>query len=425
MATHVAGEPDKRQDAQPLSETDVQLLNAYLAGPYASHIARLESEIQALDKKVHATACIHEQGTGLAPQMRWDLAADRQALQEEPSLQVVKCTSKLDGDSKEPRFLIDMPRLGKFVVGLGERLAPTDIEEGMRVGVDPQRLRIQLPLPRKLDSQVSMMQVEERPDVTYSDVGGCDEQIRRLQEVVELPLLSPERFIQLGMEPPRGALLCGPPGTGKTLAARAVANRTDATFIRVIGSELVQRYVGEGARLVREIFSLARSKKAAIIFFDEVDAVGGTRTDEEGGDNEVQRTMLEIMNQLDGFDARGNIKVLLATNRPDVLDPALLRPGRVDRRIEFDLPDLAGRAHIFRIHSKAMSLEQGIRFELLARLCPAATGADICSVCTEAGMFAIRARRHAVREEDFLKAAHKVVHDYNKFSSTPTYLAYR
>ena len=164
-------------------------------------------------------------------------------------------------------------------------------------------------------------------------------------------------------------------GTGKTLAARAVANRTDACFIRVIGSELVQKYVGEGARMVRELFQMARSKKACIVFIDEVDAVGGTRFDDgAGGDNEVQRTMLEIVNQLDGFDARGNVKILMATNRPDTLDPALLRPGRLDRKVEFGLPDLEGRAHIFQIHARSMNCERDIRFELLARLCPNTTG---------------------------------------------------
>jgi 26S proteasome regulatory subunit T1 len=214
-----------------------------------------------------------------------------------------------------------------------------------------------------------MMQVEEKPDVTYSDVGGCKEQIEKLREVVETPLLSvscsrtcyidlltafqPERFVKLGIDPPKGVLLFGPPGTGKTLCARAVANRTDATFIRVIGSELVQKYVGEGARMVRELFEMARSKKACIIFFDEVDAIGGARFDDgAGGDNEVQRTMLELINQLDGFDPRGNIKVLMATNRPDTLDPALLRPGRLDRRVEFSLPDNEGRAHILKIHAR-------------------------------------------------------------------------
>jgi 26S proteasome regulatory subunit T1 len=212
---------------------------------------------------------------------------------------------------------------------------------------------------------------------------------------------------------------------GKTLLARAVANQTDATFIRVIGSELVQKYVGEGARMVRELFQLARSKRAAIVFFDEVDAIGGARFDDgAGGDNEVQRTMLQIVTELDGFDARGNVKVLMATNRPDTLDPALLRPGRLDRRIEFNLPDLEGRTRILHIHSKSLSCEQNIRWELIARLCPNTTGAELRSVCTEAGMFAIRARRKAVSEVDLLEAVQKVIKGYAKFSATPKYMVY-
>ena len=214
-----------------------------------------------------------------------------------------------------------------------------------------------------------------------------------------------------------------PPHTlvGKTLAARAVANRTDACFIRVIGSELVQKYVGEGARMVRELFTMARAKRACIIFFDEVDAIGGARSggDDNGSDNEVQRTMLQIVTELDGFDARGNIKVLMATNRPDTLDPALLRPGRLDRKVEFGLPDLEGRGHILKIHSKRMNCDRDIRFELIARLCPNTTGAELHSVCTEAGMFAIRARRKSVSEKDFLDSVNKVVKGYKKFSSTP------
>jgi len=239
-------------------------------------------------------------------------------------------------------------------------------------------------------------------------------------------LLNPEKFVALGIDPPKGVLLYGPPGTGKTLLARAVANQTDACFIRVIGSELVQRYVGEGARMVRELFQMARSKKACIIFFDEVDAIGGTRSAEDGpsGDTEVQRTMLQIVTELDGFDARGNIKVLMATNRPDTLDPALLRPGRLDRKIEFGLPDLEGRTKIFEIHSKTLNVEKNIRWELLARLCPNTTGAEIRSVCTEAGMFAIRARRKAVTEKDLLEAVQKVIKGYAKFSATPKYMVY-
>merc|ERR1712154_128723 len=186
-------------------------------------------------------------------------------------------------------------------------------------------------------------------------------------------------------------------------------------FIRVIGSELVQKYVGEGARMVRELFEMARAKKACIIFFDEIDAVGGARFDDgAGGDNEVQRTMLELINQLDGFDPRGNIKVLMATNRP----------GTLDRKVEFSLPDLEGRTNIFRIHARSMSVEKDIRYELLARLCPNSTGAEIRSVCTEAGMFAIRSRRKVATEKDFLDAVHKVIKSYAKFSATPKYMTY-
>jgi 26S proteasome regulatory subunit T1 len=291
--------------------------------------------------------------------------------------------------------------------------------------VDRTKYQIHIPLPPKIDPTVTMMTVEEKPDVTYEQLGGVKEQLEKLREVVELPLLHPERFVNLGIDPPKGVLLYGPPGTGKTLAARAVANRTDATFIRVIGSELVQKYVGEGARMVRELFQMARTKKACVIFFDEVDAIGGARFDDgAGGDNEVQRTMLELINQLDGFDPRGNIKVLMATNRPDTLDPALLRPGRLDRKIEFGLPDLDGRTHIFKIHAQRMNVAPGIRYELLARLCPNATGADIRSVCTEAGMYAIRDRRRTVTEKDYLDAIQKVIKAYAKFSATPKYMVY-
>lgn len=187
----------------------------------------------------------------------------------------------------------------------------------------------------------------------------------------------------------------------------------------------MQKYIGEGARMVRELFLLARTKKACIIFFDEIDAIGGVRFDDgSGGDNEVQRTMLELINQLDGFDPRGNIKVLMATNRPDVLDPALIRPGRLDRRVEFGLPDLEGRAHIFKVHVNSMSVERDIRYELLARLCPNSTGAEIRSVCTEAGMFAIRARRKVATEKDFLDAIQKVIKGYARFNATPQYMTY-
>jgi len=416
---------DDNKPVKSLDEGDIALLKTYGVGPYSKSIKTTEDDIKKITKHVNEICGIKESDTGLGPPSQWDLVADKQMMSEEQPLQVSRCTKIINAGTEDAKHIINVKQIAKFVVGLGDRVAPTDIEEGMRVGVDRNKYQIQIPLPPKIDPTVTMMTVEEKPDVTYKDVGGCKEQIEKMREVVELPLLHPERFVALGIDPPKGVLMYGPPGTGKTLLARAVANRTDATFIRVIGSELVQKYVGEGARMVRELFQMARQKKACVIFFDEIDAVGGARFDDgAGGDNEVQRTMLELINQLDGFDPRGNIKVLMATNRPDTLDPALLRPGRLDRKVEFSLPDTEGRAHIFQIHAKTMSCARDIRFELLARLCPNSTGADIRSVCTEAGMYAIRARRKIVTEKDFLDAIDKVIKSYAKFSATPKYMVY-
>eukprot|EP00656_Telonema_subtile_P033891 TRINITY_DN3796_c0_g3_i2.p1 TRINITY_DN3796_c0_g3~~TRINITY_DN3796_c0_g3_i2.p1 ORF type:complete len:423 (-),score=110.37 TRINITY_DN3796_c0_g3_i2:68-1336(-) len=377
-------EEEKNKKIQVLDSEDIRLLKSFGVGPYNENIKEAEDELDRLTKAINEARGIKESDTGLANPSMWDLVADKQVMQQEQPLQVARCTKIINADTDDAKYMINVKQIAKFVVALGENVSPMDVEEGMRVGVDRSgKYQIQLPLPPKIDAAVSLMQVEEKPDVTYNDVGGSKEQIDKLREVVELPLLHPERFVNLGIDPPKGVLLYGPPGTGKTLAARAVANRTDACFIRVIGSELVQKYVGEGARMVREIFQMARTKKAAIIFIDEVDAIGGARHDDgQGGDNEVQRTMLEIVTQLDGFDARGNIKVLMATNRPDTLDAALLRPGRLDRKVEFGLPDLDARTNILQIHTRSMNIERGIRFELLARLCPNTTGAELRSVCT-------------------------------------------
>jgi 26S proteasome regulatory subunit T1 len=446
--------------ATPLDEGDIALLKTYGLGPYSALIKAAEEEVKKHQQTVKDLIGIKESDTGLSQPSQWDLVGDKQMMSEEPPLQVARCTKIIAGgdeggnldssggtggnannsssgqggiggalntsNAAGNKYVINVKQIAKFVVGLGEKVAPTDIEEGMRVGVDRAKYSIQIPLPPKIDPTVSLMTVEDKPDVTYEDVGGAKEAIEKLREVLETPLLHPERFVSLGIDPPKGILLYGPPGTGKTLSARAVANRTDACFIRVIGSELVQKYVGEGARMVRELFTMARSKRACIIFFDEVDAIGGARTggDDNGSDNEVQRTMLQIVTELDGFDARGNIKVLMATNRPDTLDPALLRPGRLDRKVEFGLPDLEGRTHILKIHSKRMNCDRDIRFELIARLCPNTTGAELHSVCTEAGMFAIRARRKSVSEKDFIESVNKVVKGYKKFSSTPKYMVY-
>mmetsp|Transcript_16353 Transcript_16353/g.30576 ORF Transcript_16353/g.30576 Transcript_16353/m.30576 type:complete len:438 (+) Transcript_16353:107-1420(+) len=420
---------DEKEDAPPpLDAEDIELLKAYGVGPYTKLIKDAEGEIKTHQETVKTLIGIKESDTGLSQPSQWDLVGDKQMMQEEQPLQVARCTKIIAGENENDpsKYVINVKQIAKFVVGLGEKVAPTDVEEGMRIGVDRTKYSIQIPLPPKIDPTVSLMTVEDKPDVTYDDVGGAKDSIEKLREVVEMPLLHPERFVTLGIDPPKGVLLYGPPGTGKTLSARAVANRTDACFIRVIGSELVQKYVGEGARMVRELFTMARSKKACIVFFDEVDSIGGSRTggDENGSDNEVQRTMLQIVTELDGFDARGNIKVLMATNRPDTLDPALLRPGRLDRKVEFGLPDLEGRTHILRIHSKRMNVDRDIRYELLARLCPNCTGAELHSVCTEAGMFAIRARRKSVSEKDFLDSVNKVIKGYKKFSATPKYMVY-
>lgn len=421
-------EDEDEPATQALDEDDVVIMRTYGVGPYVEPIKVAEKEAKEYISKINKLIGVKESDTGLAPPSQWDLEGDKQMMKQEQALQVARVTKIIDPGTDDTKYVIKIREFAKFVVGLGEKVSATDIEESMRVGVDTShggKYLIQIPLPPKIDPSVTMMTVEEKPDVTYNDVGGAKEQLERLREVVEMPLLQPERFVALGIDPPKGVLLYGPPGTGKTLTARAVANRTDACFICVIGSELVQRYVGEGARMVRELFQLARTKKACILFIDEVDAIGGSRGGDEGNsDSEVHRTMLEIVNQLDGFDSRGNVKVLMATNRPDTLDPALLRPGRLDRKIEFGLPDLEGRTHIFKIHAKTMAIDRDVRFELLARLCPNTTGAECRSVCTEAGMYAIRARRKSISEKDLIDAINKVIKGYSKFSATPKYMVY-
>jgi len=413
-------------DGAPLNVEEIIFMQRYGRAPYSNSIKSLEKDLKQKSEDINRATGIQESDKGLAHPSLWDVPGDKQRLQQEQPLKVARCTKIIEKEGEDAaQYVINLRQLAKFVVDLDDKVAPTDIEEDMRVGVDRNKFKIHVPLPPRIDPSVTMMTVEEKPDVTYDDVGGLKEQIAQLREVVEYPLLNPERFIALGIDPPKGVLMYGPPGTGKTLCARAVANRTDACFIRVIGSELVQRYVGEGARMVRELFQMARTKKACIIFFDEIDSIGGARyNDESGSDSEVQRTMLEIVNQLDGFDARGNIKVLMATNRPDTLDPALIRPGRIDRRIEFAPPDLEGRSKIFKIHASKMAITNDIRFDLLARLCPNCSGADIRSVCTEAGMFAIRERKKTVTEKHFLDAIQKVIREYKRFSATPKYMVY-
>ncbi|KCZ72996.1 26S proteasome subunit P45 family [Candidatus Methanoperedens nitroreducens] len=283
-----------------------------------------------------------------------------------------------------------------------------EIEAGARVAVT-NNLAIVKVLSRSVDVRARVMELIEAPDIDYDMIGGLHRQIEEVIEVLELPLTSPELFTEVGIEPPNGILLYGPPGTGKTLIAKAVAHRAKATFIRMSGTELVQKYIGEGARLVRDVFNIAREKAPSIVFIDEIDAVGSRRTYEgTTGSSEVNRTMVQLLSELDGFDKRGHVKIVAATNRIDLLDPALLRPGRFDRIIEVPRPDAKGRWEIFKIHSRNMKLDN-VDFEELAEMTEGLSGADLKAIVTEAGMFVIRRKGKAVTMEDFKKAYDKMI----------------
>ncbi len=297
-----------------------------------------------------------------------------------------------------------------FVVNASQFIKPEQLKPGTRVALNQRNFSIMEVLPSRKDPLVLGMEIEEAPDVSYGDIGGLEDQIQEIRESVELPMLKPEVFKKVGIEPPKGVLLYGATGTGKTLLARAVAHETRATFTRVIGSELVQKYIGEGARMVREMFELAKEKAPSIVFIDELDAIGARRLDTStSGDREVHRTLVQLLAEVDGFDPRGDVKILAATNRPDILDPALLRPGRFDRLIYFPLPDEKARVVIFKIHVKRMNLAKDVDVKELVNRSERATGADIKAICTEAGMFAIRDGRERVERGDFNRAIAKVM----------------
>ncbi len=282
------------------------------------------------------------------------------------------------------------------------------IENGDRVAIN-ESFGIQLVLDDETDSRAQAMEVTESPDVSYEDIGGIDEQIREVREAVEDPLENPEQFEQVGIEPPAGVLLHGPPGTGKTMLAKAVANESNATFIKMTGSELVQKFIGEGARLVRDLFALAAEEEPAVVFIDEIDAIASRRTDSKtSGDAEVQRTMMQLLSEMDGFDDRGEIRIMAATNRYDMLDEAILRPGRFDRLIEVPKPGPEGRRKILEIHTRDINVDDEIDFEELAEDLDDYSGADIESLVTEAGMFAIRTDRTTVTREDIEHAREKL-----------------
>ncbi len=296
-----------------------------------------------------------------------------------------------------------------LIVNVLESVDKSKLVPGAHVALNQKGSAIVGVLPVREDPYVKGMEIIERPKVRYTDVGGLDEQIKELREVVELPLKHPEMFRELGIEPPKGVLLYGPPGCGKTLLAKAVAGESNATFISLVASELAQKFVGEGARIVRELFKLARKKAPSIVLIDEIDAIAAKRLDVgTSGEREIHRTLTQLLAELDGFNPLDNVKVIATTNRIDILDPALLRPGRFDRVIEIPLPDLRGRYEIFKIHTRKMKLRKVDLWEL-ARATEGATGADIKYICTEAGYNALRAARKYVTMEDFINAVEKVL----------------
>lgn len=297
----------------------------------------------------------------------------------------------------------------RYVVGCRSKVDKEKLTAGTRVVLDMTTLTIMRILPREVDPVVYNMLHEDPGNVSYSAIGGLSDQIRELRESIELPLMNPELFLRVGIKPPKGVLLYGPPGTGKTLLARAIASNIDANFLKVVSSAIIDKYIGESSRLIREMFGYARDHQPCIIFMDEIDAIGGRRFSEgTSADREIQRTLMELLNQLDGFDQLGKVKIIMATNRPDVLDPALLRPGRLDRKIEIPLPNEQSRMEILKIHAAGIAKHGEIDYEAVVKLAEGFNGADLRNICTEAGMSAIRAERDYVIHEDFMKAVRKL-----------------
>lgn len=308
----------------------------------------------------------------------------------------------------ERRVVIRSSTGPSFLVYASEHIPKEKLSVGARVALNKATLSVISIIPDAYDPTVVASEISERPNVTYEEIGGLSEQIKEIREMIELPLLNPDIFRKVGVEPPTGVLLVGPPGTGKTLLAKAVANSTNATFIRIVASELVRKYIGEGARLVRELFNLARKRAPSIIFIDELDAIGARRIDSStSGDREVQRTLMQLLAEIDGFEPLGNIKIIAATNRPDTLDEALIRPGRFDRIIEIPLPDQHGREEILKIHVKKMNIRD-VDLKEIASITEGFAGADLKAVTVEAGMFAIRESRDYVTHIDFIKAVEKI-----------------
>nr|WCZ58453.1 26S proteasome AAA-ATPase subunit RPT4b [Andalucia godoyi] len=359
----------------------------------------------------------HRRIDGEVRQRRQNLSTLKQMFDKtEDHLRALQSVGQIIGEVlrqlDEDRYIVKASSGPRYVVGVRPKLDRSKIKVGSRVTLEMAMttFTIMRVLPREVDPMVYNMLKEDPGDVTFAGVGGLQDQIREMREVIELPLTNPELFVRVGIKAPKGVLLYGPPGTGKTLLARAVARSMNANFLKVVSSAVVDKYIGESARIIREMFGYAKDHQPCIIFMDEIDAIGGRRFSEgTSSDREIQRTLMELLNQLDGFDVLGQVKVIMATNRPDVLDPALLRPGRLDRKIEIPLPNEQGRLEIIKIHASKVQKEKEIDYEAIVKLTEGCNGADLRNVCTEAGYFAIRGDRDYVTQEDFIKACRKVM----------------
>jgi len=380
--------------------------------PYDEEDTSMQEKIEALRERLEVLESQNEE-------MR-DKLLDANAENNKYQQKLERLTHENKKLKQSPLFVATVQELtdeGVIIKQHGNNQeALTEVTEEMRSDLEPDdrvavnnSLSVVKSLEDETDVRARVMQVDESPEVTYEDIGGIEEQINEVRETVEMPLKNPGAFDEVGIQPPSGVLLYGPPGTGKTMLAKAVANQTDATFIKMAGSELVHKFIGEGAKLVRDLFQVARDHEPAVIFIDEIDAIAAKRTESKtSGDAEVQRTMMQLLSEMDGFEDRGEIRIIAATNRFDMLDRAILRPGRFDRLIEVPKPDLDGREIIFQIHTRDMNVADDVDFEELARMADEASGADVKAICTEAGMFAIRDDRTDIRMEDFEEAWRKI-----------------
>ncbi|KAH9819970.1 ATP-dependent 26S proteasome regulatory subunit [Melampsora americana] len=356
----------------------------------------------------------HETSAETLKRLRFSLRSlEKEYDRSEEDIKALQSVGQIIGEVlkalDEERFIVKASSGPRYVVGCRAAVPKDKLKNGVRVSLDMTTLTIMRILPREVDPMVYNMSTEDPGTASFAGIGGLSDQIRELREVIELPLMNPELFLRVGIKPPKGVLLYGPPGTGKTLLAKAVANTLSTNFLKVVSSAIVDKYIGESARLIREMFGYAKEHEPCIIFMDEIDAIGGRRFSEgTSADREIQRTLMELLNQMDGFDYLGKTKIIMATNRPDTLDPALMRPGRLDRKIEIPLPNEVARMEILKIHALPIQKHGEIDYEAIVKLAEGFNGADLRNVCTEAGMFAIRDDRDYIVQDDLNKAVRKI-----------------